>query len=325
MAVLLVSRHFLASDFIDKHELPELLGAEKELSVVWIPVGPSNYAKTVVCEYQAAFDPGRTLAEMGEAEADRNLVQVSEKIVRAYQKHAGAEVTEKGAVELVWIPGGKFVMGSPETEIGRYGHENQREVVVDSFLLGRYPATNEQYGRFLEENPRIQTPEYWGDGRYNQPKQPVVGVSWNDAVAFAEWAGGRLPTEAEWEYACRAGTTTATYVGNLTSEHDDPILDSIAWYAGNSGEQLHVVGQKAPNAWGLHDMLGNVWEWCSDEAGSNRVLRGGSWLNQAWFVRAACRTWLTPGIRYDSLGLRLVRGQDVPGRPGRSPGAAERP
>jgi len=250
-------------------------------------------------------------------------------------------VTEKGGVELVPIPGGKFMMGSPSTEVGRYDDERQHEVVVEPFLLGRYPVTNEQYARFLKENPRVRMPRYWEDERYNQPRQPVVGVSWDEAVAFAEWAGGRLPTEAEWEYACRAGTTTATYAGNLTSQEKDPVLDGIAWYLGNSGGRLHPVGEKKPNAWGLYDMLGNVWQWCSDwagpygaglvydphgpEMGSDRVIRGGSWRDQARTVRAATRSWVAPGYRLDDLGLRLLRGQVAPSQPGRSPGAAERP
>jgi sulfatase modifying factor 1 len=133
--------------------------------------------------------------------------------------------------------------------------------------------------------------------------------------------GVRLPSEAEWEYACRAGTTTATYAG------DGPqALDAIAWWSGNSERQTHPVKQKQPNAWGLHDMLGNVWEWCSDSMrtyssepavdpihavhGDPRVYRGGSWYSGARYVRAACRSARHPGYRSDAMGFRLARGQD---------------
>ncbi len=123
----------------------------------------------------------------------------------------------------------------------------------------------------------------------------------------------RLPTEAEWEYACRAGTTSATY-GNL---------DDVAWYENNSGKETHPVGQKQPNAWGLYDMLGNVWEWCQDwyggypdgdvidpvgpSSGSRRVIRGGSWYHFARDVRAARRILDAPGYRNNDLGFRLAR------------------
>lgn len=150
--------------------------------------------------------------------------------------------------------------------------------------------------------------------------RPVENVSWDDAQIFISKLNAmlgvtcfRLPTEAEWEYACRAGTTSATY-GNL---------DDVAWYENNSGKETHPVGQKQPNAWGLYDMLGNVWEWCQDwyggypdgdvidpvgpSSGSYRVSRGGSWFTDARRVRAAYRNYVAPGDRVDYLGFRLAR------------------
>ena len=148
-------------------------------------------------------------------------------------------------------------MGSPETEEGRFDREGpQHKVAVEAFYMGRYPVTNEEYGRFLEENPEAEKPDYWGDRKYNQPNQPVVGVSWHDAEKYAKWAGLELPTEPQWEYACRAGTQTRFYTGD--TEED---LDRAGWYDKNSGDRLHPVGEKEPNAWGLYDMHGNVWEW----------------------------------------------------------------
>jgi len=230
---------------------------------------------------------------------------------------AGVEVTEKGGVELVLISGGEFLMGSPPDEVGRFDNEGpQRRVKVSPFWLGRYPVTNEQYGRFLSENPHIGMPSSRAARRFNQAHQPVVGVSWNEARAFAEWAGGRLPTEAEWEYACRAGTARARY------EED---LDSIAWYSDNSDNVTPPVGEKKPNAWGLHDMLGNIYEWCSDwfgnyspdealvidpqgpRVGSNKVIRGGYFGSLARYVRAAARNALGPSSASLSVGFRLVR------------------
>ena len=228
------------------------------------------------------------------------------------------EVTEKSGVELVHIPGGEFLMGSPPDEDGRSDNEGPQHLVkVSPFWLGRYPVTNEQFSLFLKENPDARPPEYWGDRTLNEPRQPVVGVCWEEARAFAEWAGGRLPTEAEWELACRAGTTGARY------EED---LDAIAWYAVNTAGGTQPVGTKKPNAWGLYDLLGNVDEWCGDwfarygdglacdprgpESGSRRVARGGSWFSEPEFVRAAHRNRLwTPGNRNNGVGFRMARGE----------------
>ena len=230
---------------------------------------------------------------------------------------AAPDVTKKGKVELVSVPRGEFLMGSPPDEAGRFEDEGpQHRVKISPFWLGRYPVTNEQYGRFLAEHPHVRAPKYWGDRRFNQAHQPVVGVTWAHAREFASWAGGRLPTEAEWEYACRAGTTAARY---------GPDLDAIAWYYQNSGTVPQQVGQKKPNAWGLYDMLGNVWEWCSDrrrmylrdnalvtnpvgpDSGTERAVRGGSWGDTARAIRAANRNSNDPTHTFGDVGFRLAR------------------
>ena len=180
------------------------------------------------------------------------------------------------------------------------------------FYLGKYEVTQAQWEAVMGTNPS----HFQGN-----PNRPVEMVSWEDVQEFITrlnqqegWEVCRLPTEAQWEYAARAGTTTERY------END---ADVIAWYVGNSGNETHPVGLKRPNAWGLYDMLGSVWEWCHDGkrtytaeamvdpmgptgAGADRVLRGGSWGDLAQVVRAADRYWLDPGYRNGLLGFRCA-------------------
>jgi len=228
----------------------------------------------------------------------------------------------RGEYELVRIPAGAFMMGSPPSEEGRWDFEGPlHQVHLPEFYVGRYPVTNEEYGGFLKDNPETPEPKYWAERRFNQPRQPVVGVSWEDARRYASWAGLRLASEAEWEYACRAGTRTRFYTGD--TEND---LEQAGWYDKNSGDQTHPVGEKAPNAWGLYDMHGNVWEWVEDDwhdsykkppddgsawidkpRGSYRVVRGGSWRRDARNCRSAMRSGSAPDDRSRIVGIRLSR------------------
>jgi len=230
---------------------------------------------------------------------------------------------EQGGYELIRIPGGTFMMGSPESEEGRYDDEGPlHRVNVPDFYMGKYPVTNEEYGLYLQENPDSREPAFWANQQFNQPRQPVVGVSWDDAKKYAKWAGLRLPTEAEWEYACRANTQTRYYPGD--KEED---LGRAGWYGRNSGRQLHPVGEKEPNSFGLYDMHGNVWEWVEDDRhdnynggpndgsawinsprGSARVIRGGAWNGGAHCCRSAIRGDDSPhDYRRVLLGFRLSR------------------
>jgi formylglycine-generating enzyme required for sulfatase activity len=242
-----------------------------------------------------------------------------------FQLHDAQTVitNEADGYELVKIPAGTFMMGSPEDEEGRDEYEGPRHKVhVQAFLMGRYPVTNAQYQKFLEANPKTSEPEYWADRKFNQPQQPVVGVSCKDAKAYARWAGLRLPSEAEWEYACRAGTTT-----RFSSGDADKDLDAVGWYDGNSEGRLHPVGEKAPNGFSLYDMHGNIDEWLEDDwhdnydgaptdgsawlddpRGTDRVIRGGCWYDGARLCRSAGRDRGGPGYRSRGrLGFRLSR------------------
>uniref|UniRef100_UPI0040567BC8 SUMF1/EgtB/PvdO family nonheme iron enzyme n=1 Tax=Candidatus Electronema sp. TaxID=2698783 RepID=UPI0040567BC8 len=224
--------------------------------------------------------------------------------------------------EMIILPGGRFRMGHASDS----GPENARpahEVELDSFGIGRYPVMFAEFDEFCLATGRARPrDEGWGRDR-----RPVINVSWQDAADYCEWLsrqtgrGYRLPTEAEWEYACRAGSCAAYCFGD-----DDGQLDRWAWYAQNSEQRTQPVGGREPNAWGLHDMHGNVWEWCADwyakdfytawaarnpagaEQGAGRVLRGGSWDSSAKFVTSYFRFCLSPGLRIIRAGFRVALG-----------------
>ena len=197
-------------------------------------------------------------------------------------------------MDLKLLPPGVFTMGDEDDE-----HE---VTLTKPFMLGVHEVTQEQYEQVMRDNP----------SNFKGADNPVDGVIWKDAVEFcrklselpAEKAAGhvyRLPTEAEWEYACRAGTTMKFSFGDDASE-----LGQYAWYSNNSDSRIHSVGGKKPNAWGLYDMHGNVWEWCQDgNASSYRVIRGGSWDCTAGLCRSASRIWGPPSFRIISSGFRV--------------------
>lgn len=226
---------------------------------------------------------------------------------------------------LRWVRPGRFTMGSPEGEAGRFSGEGpEHEVELPAgFWLADTPVTQALWEAVMGENP----------SRFRGADRPVEQVSWKDCQRFVarlnESVPGldaRLPSEAEWEYACRAGTATATWAGDLTIRDARALeLDGIAWYGANSGLGTRPVRGKRPNPFGLFDMLGNVYEWCEGwygaysaapaidprgpRSGSFRVLRGGSWSSRARSVRAARRYAYAPGNHVGSLGLRLARGR----------------
>ena len=223
------------------------------------------------------------------------------------------------------IPAGTFQMGSPDSEKGRFSREGpQHEVeITKAFQSMAVPVTNAMWLAF-EPDFKPQSWDHVDDE--DLMLHPVVNVSWNDVQRFCEWLNGslawdvRLPTEAEWEYACRAGTATQYWSGATAQD-----LERVGWYSGNAGGRTHRVGQKPANPWGLYDVHGNVWEWCQDwyssyqegmvadptgpAMGESRVLRGGSWYDVARHVRSASRSSRPPSNRPGHLGFRLARGQ----------------
>ncbi len=256
---------------------------------------------------------------------------------------------------LRWVPPGRFFMGSPEDEPGHWKSEGPQHSVTirQGYWLFDTPCTQALWEAVSGENP----------SRFQDPERPVEQVSWEDVqerflpALESRIPGFALPSEAQWEYACRAGTETALYTGliDIRGDMDAPALDPIAWYGGNSGVDFDLaegedstrgwwegkrkqyqhkqagtrqVKGKRPNSWGLYDMLGNVWEWVqdpwhesyerapedgrvweSDEAGADRVVRGGSWGADAGGCRSAYRDWFEPVIRIDNLGFRCARVQ----------------
>jgi eukaryotic-like serine/threonine-protein kinase len=222
-------------------------------------------------------------------------------------------------MEFRLIQAGTFKMGSPTSEGERSSDETQHEVTLTRpYYLGVYEVTQEQYEKVMGTNP----------SGFKGPRHPVETVSWEDAQEFiaklnalsAEQSAGReyrLPTEAEWEYACRAGEETAYSFGE-----DPSVLGKYGWFEDNSGSKTHPVGEKQPNSWGLYDMHGNVWEFCQDcygdysagavidptgpSGGSFRVSRGGSWITRAAYCRSAYRHWNDPSYRNAPLGFRVA-------------------
>jgi formylglycine-generating enzyme required for sulfatase activity len=230
----------------------------------------------------------------------------------AFGSWADIEVAEV-RTRLRYIPPGGFSMGSGAAEDGRWADEGRHAVTLSrGYYLGEVPCTQALWSAVMDANP----------SRFAGAQRPVEELSWQDCASFCasinghiRGLGARLPTEAEWEYACRAGSQA--------SHHGSGSLDEIAWWHANSEGQTRPVRQKAPNAWGLHDMLGNVWEWCADwygpysakpaqdplgpSTGSRRVARGGAWCNREQDLRAALRNYWHDSGQIGCMGFRLAR------------------
>ena len=246
--------------------------------------------------------------------------------VRYFREKLGEQV----ALDMVLVPGGTFMMGSPEDEPERLDREGpQHQVTVPPFAMGRYPVTQAQYEAVMDANPATK----YNADRFVAPNKPVIGVTWHEAVEFCDRLAARtgrayrLPSEAEWEYACRAGTQTPFHFGKtLTTELAN--YNGSSYNGGPEGKGRNAttpVGEFPANAWGLHDMHGNMDEWCADywhgsyegapddgsawvEGGNSnrRVRRGGSWSGNPWRCRSAYRDFFEPGARNAFIGFRVV-------------------
>jgi len=257
--------------------------------------------------------------------------------------HIPKQVTTKTGIEMIVLPGAEFIMGDNG---GEDDEKPAHKVTISAFYMDKYEVTQAAYEKMMGKNP----------AKFKGTDRPVERVSWFGAIQYCnmrslregltpcydldtlecnyEADGYRLPTEAEWEYACRAGTTTKYSLGNAPEK-----LGQYAWFKANANDTSHPVGQKKPGPWGFYDMHGNVWEWCNDyysedyyqnspaenptgpAAGDERVLRGGSWASGAQSACSSCRYSETPGFAdvcfgYEAYGFRCVRRtiQDAPGQ-----------
>lgn len=224
-------------------------------------------------------------------------------------------------IEMLLVPPGNFKMGcSPSLQEGCFAHEEPVHAVAltEPFYLARHEVTQAEWTAVMGSNPSRFTA---ASGFPDSDERPVEQVSWNAAQKFMETTGLRLPTEAEWERACRGGTNTAFNDGS----DDDATLGTIAWYADNSGEQTRQVGGKLPNPLGFHDMHGNVFEWVEDwygmayywespevdppgpPSGTTRVIRGGSWNHPSSYERSSARVAVDAELVLDRIGVRPAR------------------
>ena len=279
-------------------------------------------------EQARAAELSRQLANLQtKAQSAKEQTAQVKKEVEARPGHVFRDKLKGGGVgpEMIILAAGNFLMGSPQTESGRYDFEGHQHSVTISrpFALSTYEITFAEYDIFAKATGRKEPN---GEG-WRRADLPVINVSWDDAKAYAAWLSEqtghqyRLPTEAECEYASRAGSTTMYSFGDGAS-----LLHEYAWYRENSEKKPHPVGQKKPNAWGLYDMYGNVWEWVEDDwhddyegaptdgkawigksRGVYRVVRGGSWNDGAQYCRSAIRDYRVPVRRNSNLGFRLAR------------------
>ena len=341
--------------------------------------GVKNFVKEVLREEEPPQPPQARKRSSDQVPAGsprpphRSVPPLGQKLVLQLRPAKGGRQVK---LELLPIPGGRFWMGQTEAETRQLkqeaGEENYQKwfacelprhrVTVPPFWMGRYPVTQAQYEAVMGNNPATGKAWVWDGKEWKANQQipakflgedkPVIGVNWDQAIAFCQkltklcqeqLQGGKivLPTEAQWEYACRAGTETAFYFGDRLEPHQANFDGNFTYNGSKKGEYRQVttpVGSFPANAWGLQDLHGNVWEWCQDEfhesyaekpealkrdgsipwedsnsnvldddrSGQIRVLRGGSWFILPRLCRSAYRDWITRDFFYDRRGFRLV-------------------
>lgn len=304
--IAILSPHFFAKEWT-QIELDELFTREVEVDKVILPVWHG-------VTYHDVAQHSLRLANKVAISTDQGLAHVVQAILRVVIPKTFSGIGD----DFVLIPSGEFMMGAHDNSAFTNEQPVHRVQISRPFYLGKYPVTQALWQSVIGNNPS----KFKGD-----PLRPVEQVSWNDTQEFIrklnEQEGGikyRLPTEAEWEYACRAGSTTMYSFG------DDPRhLGEYAWYTDDSEDKTHPVGQRKPNKWGLYDMHGNVYEWLQDwysseyysqsppqdpqgpSSGATRALRGGAWRWAAKYCRSADRGRWHPYYRSDDLGFRLLR------------------
>ena len=311
-------------DQIILHPLPRLESVSEEMNR-WIQKCTEKKAEARPQNISSLFQEDDTILYVDYTENDREKQEMINKN------------------NLVFVKGGAFTMGcTPEQEDWNGDTKPTREVTLSDFYIGKYEVTHAEYIQFMNavgvrSDGHYQGKElvdmkdshcavgykngsfYFKGHKYATTENtPMICVTWYGASEYAKWAGGRLPTEAEWEYAARGGKKSQGYKYSGSSTVGD-----VAWYAKNSSDKTHPVGQKDPNELGLYDMSGNVWEWCSDwydskyyqsgnqtnpkgpSSGSHRVLRGGSYFSNDFGVALADRHWLVPSFSDGDIGFRL--------------------
>jgi len=265
-----------------------------------------------------------TLAEPAQAAAPAQPAPRVETLGTTPQSPSGGTVLQnsKDGLNYVWIPPGSFMMGCSPRDNECFGNEkpSHQVTITKGFLIGQTVVTVGAYQRFASATGRqMPTAPDFNSSWANQ-NMPIVNINWDDSQAYCQWSGGHLPTEAEWEYAARAGSTQARY---------GP-LNQVAWYWGNNRWGTHDVAQKRANGFGLYDTLGNVWQWVNDwydanyyqsspstdpagpGSGQFRVLRGGDWFELAKNVRVSTRNYVSPWTRGNLFGVRCVGEANFP-------------
>ena len=294
---------------------------EDALSYVWMINGTRLSDTTSTITWRVPETYGTYIVKLIISDGIGEDASVEKAIAVPYIYHS------EDGTEMVLIPAGEFQMGDAFGE-----NENRDElpvhtVYMDAFYMDIYEVTNAQYGKFMDATGH-RAPTYWDDPDLNGPDQPVVGVNWHDTVAYAEWAGKRLPKEAEWEKAARGGLEGKNYPwGNEIASAGDTFLANYGPgdYGADGYGPTAPVGSFPPNGYGLYDMAGNVWEWCADwydgsyysrspysnpqgpDSGTARVLRGGCWGNPYYGLRVAFRIGDGPTrTNWDGYGFRCV-------------------
>jgi formylglycine-generating enzyme required for sulfatase activity len=306
-------------------------------AVLEMPLLDASFVQKLVLSLEALGEGGlaikvqveylRQKEEQARIEAERQELlrqqREEEEAQRRLEAEHNALVVDLGNgvnLELVSIQAGRFTMGDDN---GADNEKPAHRVNISPFLMGKYPVTQKQW-EAVSKLPKVSIDLQAKPSHFKGDDHPVESISWHEAAEFCARLAKktnrdfRLPSEAEWEYACRAGSTTSYSFGNSDSQ-----LENYAWYRNNSNSQTHPVGKKKPNVWGFYDMHGNVWEWCADAwhsdynsapsngkewlngDGSYRLLRGGSWGDDARLCRSACRRWYHPNLR-SPFGFRLA-------------------